>query len=171
MRARQMIPWTLTLALTVAMAACGDDGEEAMPDEDAQPSVTVDEVRGTDADTAAPAEAGAEEEPAETEEVSARTATLYAVQVGAFTRSENADRLRQQLESEGLPAWSPTAEVGGQSFQQVRVGATETVAEARRLAERVREEIDGEAWIAPVPPEVQLPDPVIGETRTLLENG
>lgn len=171
MTIRPAVP--LALALALAASACGDadEGPEG-PDEEA--SVTAEEVRrsAAAADTAAEPESPAAADEADADaggEATARSRTLYSVQVGAFVRDENARGLRQRLEDAGLPVWSPTTTVRGRSFERVRIGAAATPAEARRLARRVEERFGGERWIAPVPPGQELPGDVARETERLLD--
>lgn len=177
MRIRRAVPFALILAL---VAAGCDDGEEAAPAPDDDPPVTAEEIRRSAAppetaaaDPGADTAAGAAEDtaaPAVRESVP-RTGTLYAVQVGAFVRGRNATDLRRRLEEAGLPTWTPTARVDGRSFRRVRVGAAETVTEARNLARRLRDRFGTDFWVAPVPPGEELPEGVIESTRAVRQDG
>lgn len=170
MRIRHAVPLAMTLALT---AACGDGAEEAPSEEGGEPSITADQLQdpapASDTASEEAAEAGADED--EASEAMARSRALYTVQVGAFVRDDNARDLRRRLDDAGLPTWAPTAEIEGRGFERVRIGATGTVAEARRLGQRLQERFDSDVWIAPIAPEEDLPTDLVDSTRRLLEGG
>lgn len=160
-----------TLGLTLVLGGCGDGGDDDAPDDDG-PSVTVEDVRGDGA-----ADTLRTERPAATDDgddaTAARTRTLYAVQVGAFTREGNAATLRERLEEESLPVWTSSAEIDGRTYRRVRVGASESVEEARRLARELSETVEPAPapWVAPVTPDEELPPEVVDRTGEATDGG
>lgn len=153
-----------TLGLTLVLGGCGDGEDGSAPDDG--PSVTVEDVRG-DGTASAPRPERPVATDGDGDATAARTRTLYAVQVGAFTRDDNAGSLRERLEDENLPVWTSSAEIDGRAYRRVRVGASESVEGARRLARELREAVDPapEPWIAPVTPDEELPAEVVERTR------
>jgi tetratricopeptide (TPR) repeat protein len=70
-----------------------------------------------------------EEEQGEAEPVPERG---YAVQMGSFSRRENARVLEQQLKQLGFPAFVVTARLDGEDYYRVRVGSFSSEEEARQ---------------------------------------
>jgi peptidoglycan lytic transglycosylase len=66
-------------------------------------------------------------------------AGFFAVQVGAFLRQENADRLKAQLGSRYSPINIVTWDSPNGVFYRVRIGRFDTQAAARQLATRLHE--------------------------------
>lgn len=94
---------------------------------------------------------------------------LYTVQVGAFLEQETAQVWQERLASQGLPVWISIAELGGQTFYRLRVGAVPTVAEARRLGTRLTGRYDWPVWVAPLTPADRMPQGAVEETRRILQ--
>ena len=67
------------------------------------------------------------------------TAGLFCVQVGAFLKQENADRLKAQLEPVYGPVDIRMVELPNGTFYRVRVGRLASEDAARDLAERLHE--------------------------------
>jgi len=67
------------------------------------------------------------------------TAGFFAVQVGAFLRRDNADRLKAQLEGEYPPVSIATFDSPTGLFYRVRVGRFGTEEAARQLAAQLHE--------------------------------
>lgn len=170
MRIRDPLLATTLIALTAA--ACGDGGEEPPTSERDTSTVTARDVRSSpppsDTGTAPPTDSADE---AETATSASRSRILFTVQVGAFVRDGNARDLRRRLAEAGLPVWDPAAEVEGRGFERIRVGATATVGEARRLVDLLADRVAADPWIAPVAPEDELPAGLVDSTRRLLEEG
>jgi peptidoglycan lytic transglycosylase len=70
------------------------------------------------------------------------TAGFFGVQVGAFLRSENADRLKAQLGSKYSPISIVTFDSPNGTFYRVRIGHYDTEDAARQLASRLHQ-MDG----------------------------
>ncbi len=64
----------------------------------------------------------------------------FAVQVGSFTNPDNAERLKNQLQSAGFSVFSFDEPVGERTIWRVRVGTVETREEAEALLIRLRED-------------------------------
>ncbi len=62
---------------------------------------------------------------------------IYAVQVGAFSEKENAERLLSQLQTVFEEAYMTTVETSGGNFYRVRVGRFRSKAQAYRVAEQL----------------------------------
>lgn len=84
-------------------------------------------------------------------ESGSETETEWAVQVGSFSREENAEGLASRLRDGGFDVHVTPFRRSGDTLYRVRVGPVAGRAEAERLAERVRAETDGPA--KPVPAE------------------
>jgi DedD protein len=93
---------------------------------------------------------------------------LYTVQVGAFREPETARLWEGRLESQGLPVWVAVAELGGETYYRLRVGAVPTVSEARRLGGLIGQRYEWPVWIAPVTPADRVPSGAVETTRRLL---
>ncbi|MFN3660399.1 MAG: SPOR domain-containing protein, partial [Brevinematales bacterium] len=61
----------------------------------------------------------------------------YVIQVGAFTRQENAIRLYQSLRSMGLPAFTSEAFVNNTRYIRVRVGYYTSKEEAQKVLNKL----------------------------------
>jgi tetratricopeptide (TPR) repeat protein len=78
-----------------------------------------------------------EVEPDEVEPVQEKG---YFVQIGSFSREENARTLEQQLQQLGFPASTVQARVNGEDFFRVRVGSYGGKEEARRVLSLLQEQ-------------------------------
>jgi rare lipoprotein A len=65
---------------------------------------------------------------------------IFAVQVGAFRDSENAERLKARIETHYAPVIIQSFDRGDGLFHRVRVGHESTEAAAQELARRLRED-------------------------------
>lgn len=86
----------------------------------------------TPASSKAPAE--------ETNTRSAAPASGWAVQLGSFSKSDNAQRLTQELRSRGYKAFVSRTGTGAKLRYRVRVGPEEERSQAQKLAERLKRE-------------------------------
>jgi len=75
----------------------------------------------------------------------------FAVQVGSFTESDNAQRLESQLISQGFQAFSFAEQVGDRTIWRVRVGTVETREAAEGLASRLKEQASLEGLVVSHP--------------------
>lgn len=105
---------------------------------------------------------------AEAEAGGAGRGRLYTVQVAAFENARSATEWVERLRSQGLPVWNSLAEVRGQTFHRVRVGAVPTVAEARGLGAMITNRYEWPVWIAPLTPADRIPDSAVEDTRRLI---
>jgi DedD protein len=105
------------------------------------PEVSTPPPENTPAEDAPPAP---EPEPAPTAPEDPELA-VWAVQVGAFGREENAMALREQLRAAGLPAYVDRVPGNEGVLHRVRLGPVANRAEAETLAERAQEQsgLDG----------------------------
>lgn len=169
----------LALISALAVAACGDG-----PDPEQQPSAPAApaDVRAAtpepppDAtDPADPADPARPGEPAADRVVSEATAAggaqLFTVQVAAFTSAESAELWTERLGRVDLPVWTSVAELGGQTFYRVRIGAAPTAAEARRLGESLTARYRWPVWVTPLTPADRPPEGVEEHTRRLTGSG
>lgn len=169
------------LALLLA-TGCDDDGggppvgepaAEAPAPGDTAP-LSREDIAPPEPEAGGEPEAEPEEEPAppagEPGTVAARTlgARIHTVQIGAFARGANADELLGRVEASGFPVWHPETRMGGRAYERVRVGAVTSYADARRLAELLRDRYGVPTWIVPVPPETPLPSGIVDATRRAL---
>lgn len=146
----------------------GGDVEEAQGGDAAGPSSRP----STDGAGQAPEPAaGPGSEAATGADESARRGRLYTVQVGAFTDPETARTWQQRLASQGLPVWIAVAELEGETFYRLRVGAVPTVSEARRLGGLIGQRYEWPVWVAPVTPADRIPSGAVETTRRLLNGG
>lgn len=79
------------------------------------------------------------EEPALKPAHAAPDAAGWAVQVGSFTRGENAERLATSLEAGGFAAFVSHHAQGGRTLSRVRVGPEPDRAQAEALATRLEQ--------------------------------
>ena len=181
------IPITLALALTLAVAACGDDEPDTPPAARPTPQRPVvdttigDTVATPDDSAAAPGDTAAT--PGTDSARSPRPAApdagaaaeggprLYTVQVGAFVESETARSWERRLADQGLPAWVSIAELRGATYYRLRVGAVGTVAEARRLGRMITDRFEWPVWVAPLSPADRPPEGAVERSRRLLDAG
>lgn len=75
----------------------------------------------------------------------------YAVQVGSFTNSENAERLVSQLISQGFSAFWVVESVSGRAIWRVRVGSVPDRDQAEALQARLRSEASLEGLVVSHP--------------------
>jgi hypothetical protein len=73
-----------------------------------------------------------------------------------------------RLKSQGLPVWTSMAELGGQTFYRVRVGAVPTVSEARRLGTMLSQRYEWPVWVAPLSAADRIPENAVADTRRML---
>ncbi len=71
----------------------------------------------------------------------------FAVQVGAFAQSEEAERLEAELERKGLPAYVQPATGSRDSRWRVRVGPLRSREEADKVASRLKAQDKLPVWI------------------------
>ena len=178
----------LALAAAVTLAGCGGDEPdqpEAMTPRPAPEGPPADTTVGdtvavpdsamarsgaeadrdpTDAPGAAPAagETGAAASPRQ---------RLYTVQVAAFTESATAVEWARRLRSQDLPVWTSMEELGGRTFYRLRVGASPSVSEARRLASMLSARYEWPVWVAPVTPADRVPEGAVERTRRMVQGG
>lgn len=74
-------------------------------------------------------------------------AVRFAVQVGAFSQSSEAERLEADLRRKGLPVYVQPATGAQESRWRVRVGPLPTRAEADRVAARLKSQDKLPVWI------------------------
>jgi DedD protein len=77
----------------------------------------------------------------------ASTPARFAVQVGAFAQSEEAERLEAELERKGLPAYVQPATGARDSRWRVRVGPLRSREEADKVAARLKAQDKLPVWI------------------------
>lgn len=178
----RLIPFALVGLLT---AGCGgDDAEDTEPIQTEQrsaPEVPADTLAGdtiasSDEPSGATAEADARDPagpPPTDGRASARGVDgqrLYTVQVAAFAEPASATEWEERLQRQGLPVWTSVAEVGGQTFYRLRVGAAPSVSEARRVGGMIMKRYEWPVWIAPVTAADRPPEDALQMTRTLIES-
>jgi cell division septation protein DedD len=95
-------------------------------------------------------------------------ARLYTVQVAAFRDEASARALEQRLRQQGVPVWTARARVGDIEFTRVRVGATGSLAEARRLGQHLRQQYSWPIWVDRVRPDDRPPADAQQATRTYI---
>lgn len=145
----------LIFGLALALAACGADDEpvqEQQAQEQAEPPPPF----------VAPAPAEPEPEP------EPLSGPLFTVQMGAFLNADSASVQRDRLVNRGLPAWTVDQDVGGRRFHRVRIGATSTGSEARRLGQILTERYGWSVWIAPVTSFESVPVDAIEATQNVI---
>jgi cell division septation protein DedD len=143
----------LIFGLTLPLAACGGDDEQVQEppaQEQVEPPPPF----------VAPVAPAPEPEPL--------SGPLYTIQMGAFLNADSAAVLRDRLADQGLPAWTVDEDVGGRPFHRVRIGATSTGSEARRLGEILTERYGWSVWIAPVTSFESVPVGAIEATQTVI---
>ncbi|GEM_PF-3656331 len=64
----------------------------------------------------------------------------YVIQVGAFKKRKNADKLAKELRSKGMNVILQEAEVGGEHFCRVWVGFFDTLEQAKKYQEKLKKE-------------------------------
>jgi len=91
----------------------------------------------------------------------------YTAQIGAFLEPGTARSLMARLERQGVPVWTTNAVVAGREYHRVRIGAAETMEEARALRERIRRSYSWPVWIAPLGRAEleEVPPEAVGATR------
>ena len=67
-----------------------------------------------------------------------KNATIWAVQVKAFTRGGDAQVLASKLKGKGYDAYVVSTTIRGKTWHRVRVGRLSTRTEARSLLERLK---------------------------------
>jgi len=65
---------------------------------------------------------------------------FYTIQVGAFTKKINAERLLKKLTDQGYPAYIPDSSLGQTFIYRVRVGRYRTLYEAQEVAKKLLSE-------------------------------
>jgi DedD protein len=75
------------------------------------------------------------------------SAARYAVQVGAFAQSSEAEKLEAQLKRKGLPAYVQPATGARDSRWRVRIGPLASREEADRVASRLRTQEKLPVWV------------------------
>jgi len=75
----------------------------------------------------------------------------YAVQVGSFTRRDNAQRLHADLTAAGFEAFYFAESMGTRDIWRVRVGTVAERSDAERLLERLRDEAELEGLVVSHP--------------------
>ncbi len=85
--------------------------------------------------------------PREVAAVAPSAGLRFAVQVGAFSQSSEAERLEAQLKRKGLPVYVQPSTGDRDSRWRVRVGPLPTRAEADRVAARLKSQDKLPVWI------------------------
>lgn len=185
----------------VLAAGCGGDDSDEIPQTTPQPAprqpvdtTLGDTVAGMEGDTAAPGRTQSDEtrdpagepsgqpgageadagQPDAANTTAGRVAAgerLYTVQVAAFTEATSASEWTGRLQRQGLPVWTSVAELGGQTFYRVRVGAVPTVSEARALGSMLSQRYEWPVWVAPLTPSDRIPQGAVEDTRGVLQGG
>ena len=158
------------LTLVMVLAACGDEPEPA-PRQTPPPAQQPTPEPEPSPDEAAPARGQEREPEPEPPAQSPEAASLYTVQVAAFTRASTAQEWADRLRADDLPVWTSMAEVGGRTFYRVRVGAHPSLADARRFGRMIRDRYHWPVWVAPLAPTDRLPVNTVQNTRELLRGG
>lgn len=96
----------------------------------------------------------------------------FTAQVGAFIQPATAQALVERLQAQGVPVWTSQATVEGQEYRRVRVGATSTAAEARRLRAKLKARYGWPVWIAPLgrAERNEVPPEAVGATLQYVES-
>lgn len=95
-------------------------------------------------------------------------ARLFTVQVGAFRDQGRASELADRMRKTGIPVWVSQAAVNGQTYYRVRLGAVPNLAEARRLARRLRRDHSVSTWVAYIGPSDNVPPDAVPATLAAL---
>jgi cell division septation protein DedD len=172
----------LALMSVLAVAACGEgpapEQEPPAPAAPADLPAATPELPAEAADPADPADPTDPARPGESaatgvvpEARAAGSAPLFTVQVAAFTSAESAELWTERLGRADLPVWTSVAELGGQTFYRVRIGAAPTAAEARRLGESLTARYRWPVWVTPLTPADRPPEGVEEHTRRLTGSG
>lgn len=114
---------------------------EEIPEPEGVPDTTVEEQVRAEAQEAEPPTA--EDLPAEPD--------AWAVQVGSFTREDNARGLRDELREAGFEAYIQEGSSAGEAIWRVRVGPVSRESEAENLRGRLLEARDEPAIIVSHP--------------------
>lgn len=85
--------------------------------------------------------------PREVAAVEPSAGSRFAVQVGAFSQSSEAERLEAQLKRKGLPVYVQPSTGDRESRWRVRVGPLPSRAEADRVAARLKSQDKLPVWI------------------------
>lgn len=163
--------WILGAVLVLVVAACGaGDKAEETPSttavqSPAQPVTQPPSQPASQPEAERRSEAPPEPEPAPP---AAPEGRLYTVQVGSFISQDSARVWTERLGRRGLPVWTEQAVVAGRMFHRVRVGATPSLAEARRLGDQIRRDFRWPVWIAPVEDNADVPANAISRTHALV---
>ncbi len=96
---------------------------------------------------------------------------LYTVQVAAFTEAASAAEWAGRLRQQGMPVWTSVAELNGQTFYRLRVGALSTVTDARRLGGMIAERYEWPVWVAPLTAADHPPEGAADASHRLIESG
>ena len=173
-----MRPILIVLALALAAAACGGDEAEQEPPRTMPPiaesDLTPPDTAAADTaviDTVAGPADRVEGDGTESPSAAARGPRLYTVQVAAFLDRQSAQEWTRRLRSEGFPVWNYLAEVAGEPYYRVRVGALPTVAEAMQLGALITDRYEWPVWVAPLTPTDPAPENAVADSRRILEGG
>ncbi len=167
--------WILGIAFGVMLGACSSGDPTDEPPERMDPFATQPSQAASTPETEAvePTEPDASGE-AEVEEVAEPTREavsperLYTVQVASFLEADSARRWADRLSRAGYPTWITQATVGGRTFHRLRIGASPSLAEARGLGDRIRQQLKWPIWIAPVEDNAAVPADAVTRTNRMM---
>ncbi|HEX7119284.1 MAG TPA: SPOR domain-containing protein [Longimicrobiales bacterium] len=158
--------WILGLVLTAAIAACG--AGDPSEDPAAQPEAAAPARPQPQPRAEAPAGARpAREAPTTGPAPAVSQGRLYTVQVGAFDTADEAELWAGRLARLGYPTWTTTAVVDGRTYHRLRVGASPSVSETRRLGAIITREFHWPFWVAPIEDNGALPENAVARTHAL----
>jgi DedD protein len=87
--------------------------------------------------------------PTKPHEENAKPLTAWVIQIGSFTRVENADQLRDQLRKAGFPAYVESGTKNGAALFRVRVGPELDPQRARAQRDKIARKFKVNAIVLP----------------------
>jgi cell division septation protein DedD len=93
---------------------------------------------------------------------------VRTVQVSSYLTSPPANWWVGELKRQGVPAYLTQAQVNGQVWYRIRVGATTSGAEAREIAAKIHAKYKWPTWIVMVEDKSDLSPDALDATRTYL---
>ena len=131
----------IALAFGLALLACTKEAKEQPEIVEPKPEVPPPEMAAPVPPVPPPPPVAPEPQVASTEPTKAPEPIApgdeWTIQVGSFTRKENASRLLASLQSKGYQAYVVEAIAGGKTHYRVRVGRLATEKEARALEQTI----------------------------------
>jgi DedD protein len=141
--AREAPPRAEITETRMVVTPIADEAEPKESSEAAQVTPPAESKPAPEAEPVAPVEkpaAAKKPEPAPVKPAAAKIEDSWMVQVGTFSNTENATRLRDRLRSLGHPVHADSVTVGGKKAMRLRVGPFADRARADRAQAQIRKE-------------------------------